>query len=133
MDLFEYQARDLFESHQIPVLAGAVATTADEAAIQAVYPDSRNAFAFEDLLKIEGLEPWRVKEVWVMSTQNPDHFVDITSTFNKKMKALHSHVSQTAHNENLENMVREWGERNALANNLPAGAVAEVFKIVNTN
>ena len=31
MDLFEFQARDLFESHQIPVLAGAVATTADEA------------------------------------------------------------------------------------------------------
>ena len=31
MDLFEYQARDLFESHLIPVLAGAVATTADEA------------------------------------------------------------------------------------------------------
>ena len=31
MDLFEYQARDLFESHQIPVLAGAVATSADEA------------------------------------------------------------------------------------------------------
>ena len=31
MDLFEYQARDLFQSHQIPVLAGAVAATADEA------------------------------------------------------------------------------------------------------
>ena len=31
MDLFEYQARDLFETHQIPVLAGAVATSADEA------------------------------------------------------------------------------------------------------
>jgi succinyl-CoA synthetase beta subunit len=31
VDLFEYQARDLFESHQIPVLAGAVASTADEA------------------------------------------------------------------------------------------------------
>jgi len=31
VDLFEYQARDLFQSHQIPVLAGAVATTADEA------------------------------------------------------------------------------------------------------
>ena len=35
MDLFEYQARDLFESHQIPVLVGAVATTADEAAAAA--------------------------------------------------------------------------------------------------
>ena len=31
MALFEYQARDLFESHQIPVLAGAVATTPEEA------------------------------------------------------------------------------------------------------
>ena len=116
----------LFASHPDHMAAG-------EAAIQAVYPDSRNPFAFEDLLKIEGLQPWRVKEVWVMSNSNPDHFIDITSTFVKKMKALHSHVSQTAHNENLENMVREWGERNAQANNLPAGSVAEVFKIVNTN
>ena len=35
MDLFEYQARDLFETHQIPVLAGAVATSADEAKVAA--------------------------------------------------------------------------------------------------
>ncbi len=31
MDLFEYQARDLFEAHNIPVLGGAVASTAAEA------------------------------------------------------------------------------------------------------
>ncbi|MFZ2228147.1 MAG: ADP-forming succinate--CoA ligase subunit beta [Candidatus Nanopelagicaceae bacterium] len=31
MDLFEYQSRDLFEKHGVPVLAGAVATTPDEA------------------------------------------------------------------------------------------------------
>ncbi len=31
MDLFEYQARDLFEAHGIPVLAGAVARTSQEA------------------------------------------------------------------------------------------------------
>ena len=31
MDLYEYQARDLFEKHTVPVLQGAVATTADEA------------------------------------------------------------------------------------------------------
>lgn len=31
LDLFEYQARDLFESHRIPVLAGAVATNSEEA------------------------------------------------------------------------------------------------------
>ncbi|MDT0213389.1 ADP-forming succinate--CoA ligase subunit beta [Rothia sp. ARF10] len=31
MDLFEYQARDVFEKHGVPVLAGAVANTAEEA------------------------------------------------------------------------------------------------------
>jgi succinyl-CoA synthetase beta subunit len=31
VDLFEYQARDLFEKHGVSVLAGAVATTADQA------------------------------------------------------------------------------------------------------
>ena len=31
MDLFEYQARDMFEKHGVPVLAGEVATTPEEA------------------------------------------------------------------------------------------------------
>ena len=31
MDLFEYQARDMFEAHGVPVLRGITATTADEA------------------------------------------------------------------------------------------------------
>ena len=31
MDLFEYQARDLFAAHGVPVLDGAIATTADQA------------------------------------------------------------------------------------------------------
>jgi LmbE family N-acetylglucosaminyl deacetylase len=115
----------LFASHPDHMAAG-------EAAIQAVYPDARNAFAFEDLLKDEGLEPWRVLEVWVMSHNSPDHFVDITETFEKKMAALHAHVSQTAHNPELENMVKAWAVRNAEANNLSEGRLAEVFRIVNT-
>jgi succinyl-CoA synthetase beta subunit len=32
VDLYEYQARDLFEAHSVPVLKGAVASTPDEAA-----------------------------------------------------------------------------------------------------
>ena len=105
---------------------------AGEAAIQAVYPDARNPFAFTDLLE-EGLQPWRVKEVWVTAHASPDHYVDVTDTFHLKMAALHSHVSQTAHNAELENMVRAWGERNAAAGGFPEGRIAEAFKIVNTN
>ncbi|MDP1851112.1 MAG: ADP-forming succinate--CoA ligase subunit beta [Candidatus Planktophila sp.] len=35
MDLFEYQARDLFEKHGVPVLPAAIATTPDEAEVAA--------------------------------------------------------------------------------------------------
>ena len=35
MDLFEYQARDLFESHGVAVLGGAVAYTPEEAQVAA--------------------------------------------------------------------------------------------------
>jgi len=105
---------------------------AGEAAIQAIYPDAGNRFAFEDLLLEEGLEPWRVLEVWVMSHNSPDHFIDVTSTFDKKIAALHAHVSQTSHNPEMETMVRAWGERNAASVGLPEGRVAEVFRIVDT-
>jgi len=116
----------LFSSHPDHMAAG-------EAAIQAVYPDARNAFAFEDLLKEEGLEPHRVKEVWVMSAKDPNHFVDITETIDLKIKALHAHVSQTAHNPKMEEMIRSWGERSAEIMGLGAGKYAEIFRVINTD
>ena len=106
---------------------------AGEAAIQAVYPDARNPFAFTDLLEKENLQPWRVREVWVMGFAQPDYFVDVTETFDLKMKALHAHASQTSHNPDLDKMVREWGGRNAAAPGFAKGRLAEAFKIVNTN
>ena len=68
-----------------------------------------------------------------MGHAQPDHWVDITETFALKIKVLQAHASQTAHNEELENMVREWGQRNAAMAGLPDGRIAEAFKIVNTN
>ena len=115
----------IYSSHPDHLAAG-------ETAIQAVYPDARNPFAFPEL-KAAGLEPWRVREVWITGSPTPNHFVDITETFSKKMAALHAHVSQTAHNQELENMVRSWGERNAEANGLPQGRVAEIFKVISTD
>lgn len=115
----------IYSSHPDHLAAG-------ETAIQAVYPDARNPFAFPEL-KAAGLEPWRVREVWITGSPTPNHFVDITETFSKKMAALHAHVSQTAHNKELENMVRSWGERNAESNGLAQGRVAEIFKVISTD
>ena len=115
----------IFASHPDHLAAG-------ETAIQAVYPDARNPFAFTDL-KEAGFEPWRVREVWMTGSPTPNHFVDITETFDKKIAALKAHVSQTAHNSELEEMVRSWGVRNAEANGLPTGKIAEIFKVINTD
>jgi LmbE family N-acetylglucosaminyl deacetylase len=115
----------IYSSHPDHLAAG-------ETAIQAVYPDARNPFAFPEL-KAAGLEPWRVREVWITGSPTPNHFVDITETFSKKMAALHAHVSQTAHNKELENMVRSWGEKNAEAHGLAAGRIAEIFKVISTD
>ena len=41
------------------------------AALDAVYPDARNPFAFPELLADEGLQPWTVREVWVTAGPGP--------------------------------------------------------------
>ena len=87
----------------------------------------------KQILEKEKLEPWKVREVWMMGFSNPDHFVDVTDTFDLKVKALHAHASQTSHNPDLEKMVREWGGRNAAAAGFAEGRLAEAFKIINTN
>jgi LmbE family N-acetylglucosaminyl deacetylase len=103
---------------------------AGEAAIQAVYPDARNPFAHVSLLADEHLEAWTVPEVWVMASPHSDHYVDVTDTFDAKIAALRSHVSQTGGMDKLDEFVRAWGARNAAAGGLPEGRVAESFQIV---
>ena len=115
----------IFASHPDHLAAG-------ETALQAVYPDSRNPFAFTDLMA-DGFEPYRVREVWMTGTPNANHFVDVTDTFEKKIAALHAHASQTAHNKEMAATVRAWGERNAASQGLAEGRLAEIFRVINTD
>jgi LmbE family N-acetylglucosaminyl deacetylase len=105
---------------------------AGSAALDAVYPDARNLFAFPDLLEDEGLEPWTVREVWVSGLTEPPHFVDVTATFDRKVAALRAHVSQTGHMENLEDLLRGWLGRNAALAGFPDGHLAEAFIVLDT-
>src|SRR6266704_4215368 len=63
------------------------------AALDAVYPDARNPFAFPELLRDEGLAAWTVSEVWLMGGPSPSHYVDMTDTFPRKIAALRAHES----------------------------------------
>jgi len=104
-----------------------------EATLCAVYPDARNRFAHPELLADEGLEPWEVPEVWLMGGPQPEHFVDVTDTFDRKVAALRAHSSQTAHlGDGLEAMLRSWHAANALTGGLPEGRLAEAYQILST-
>jgi LmbE family N-acetylglucosaminyl deacetylase len=100
------------------------------AALDAVYPDSRNPFAFPELLAEEKLEPWTVREVWISGSPAPNHFVDITGTFPRKVAALRSHVTQISDPDGLEEMLRGWLTRSAELGGLPAGHLAEAFQVL---
>ncbi|HTZ91920.1 MAG TPA: PIG-L deacetylase family protein [Streptosporangiaceae bacterium] len=102
------------------------------AALDAVYPDSRNPFAFPELLADEKLEPWTVGEVWISASPAPTTYVDITDTFPRKLAALRSHVSQIGDPDGLEKFLRGWLSRAAAQAGLPDGRLAEAFQVVQT-
>lgn len=111
----------IFASHPDHLAAG-------EAALCAVYPDSRNPFAHPELLDREHLEPWTVGEVYVMAHPQADTWVDITDTFERKVAALRCHVSQVAQRDDLADMLRAWSTAIATQGGLPEGRLAEGFR-----
>jgi LmbE family N-acetylglucosaminyl deacetylase len=105
---------------------------AGEAALQALYPDSRNPFAHPTLLGDEGLDAWTVPELWIMAGPRPNHYVDVTEQFPRKVSALRAHESQTAHMDDLEGMLRQWLTLTAQRGSLGEGRLAEMFQVVAT-
>ena len=103
---------------------------AGEATTCAIYPDARNPFAFPELLR-DGLEPWVVREVWYAGGPDPDHAVDITDQFDRKLAALRAHTSQTTHFD-LETWLRDRLTTAADAAGLPEGRLAESFTVLPT-
>ena len=61
--------------------------------LDAVFPYARDLYAYPDLIR-EGLEPFKVKEVLLWASEEPNYNVDITDVFDMKVKALRCHESQ---------------------------------------
>jgi LmbE family N-acetylglucosaminyl deacetylase len=103
-----------------------------QAALDAVYPDARNPFAFPELRHNEGLEAWTVPQVWISGTADPDHYVDVTETFPRKVAALRAHQSQTGHMPDFPDWLRARLADAAERGGLPPGRLAESFRRLNT-
>ncbi len=123
----EWNWKRFRSSHPDHLATGAVALTA-------IYPDAGNPFALAHLREEEGLEPWTVREVWLLNSpeREVNHYVDITETFDRKVAAVRAHTSQMRDPESLPTRLRERIAQNSAAAGLAAGRLAEAFQVVAT-
>jgi len=109
---------------------------AGQAALDAIYPDARNPFAYPELRLDEGLDAWITQETWIMGAPHaahlPTHYVDVTDTFERKLSALRAHESQTAHMDDLAEMLGNRLRITAEQGGLPTGRLAEAFLVMAT-
>ena len=68
--------------------------TAGQASLDAVYPAARDHLYFPELWLEEKLEPHKVREVWICGTLSPALVLDVTGTWETKIRALMEHKSQ---------------------------------------
>lgn len=64
-----------------------------DATVDAVFPAARDRLTFPQLLA-EGLEPHKVRELWLGASTSPNHWVDIEPVLEQKIAALGMHESQ---------------------------------------
>jgi LmbE family N-acetylglucosaminyl deacetylase len=123
----EWNWKRFRSSHPDHLATGATALTA-------IYPDAGNSFALSRLRQVEGLEPWTVREVWLINSQEREvnHYVDITETFDRKVAAVRAHSSQIQDPETLSARLRERIAQNTAAAGLDGGRLAEAFQVVVT-
>lgn len=100
----------------------------------AIYPTARDAIYFPQHYE-EGLEPWKVGEIWYYGAEHPDFYVDVTASFERKIAALIKHDSQVGRSTDLGDRLRERAtevgrERAAKVGRDGTFELAEAFKVV---
>lgn len=78
---------------------------AGQIAVDAIFPAVGNAMYFPELIE-ESCPPCPVKELWLSVTGSPNLTVDVTDTWEKKIAALHCHVTQISDMGQLDERMR---------------------------
>ena len=76
-----------------------------EATLAAVYPAARDRLTFPDLLA-EGLEPHDVEEVYLASPHDPNRWIDVSQTIDRKIEAMLLHRSQVDDGQRVVEFLR---------------------------
>jgi LmbE family N-acetylglucosaminyl deacetylase len=89
---------------------------AASAALDAVFPSAETRYIFPELLAA-GLEPHRVKAVYIHGSPEPNVWIDIKPVLEIKARALAAHASQIGESPALkwvQEMAREEGRKRGL-------------------
>lgn len=83
-----------------------------DAALDAVFPLARDRLNFPEH-EADGLEPYKVLDIFLTGSNEMNLTVDITATIDLKIRALKEHKTQISDPEALETRMREFAARNA--------------------
>ena len=73
-----------------------------------------------------------MRETWIAGGPDPNHYVDVTDTFPRKIAALRAHESQTGHMDDLSERLRTRLALIGQRAGLPEGRLAEGFQVLDT-
>ena len=100
-----------------------------QSVLDAVFPYARDHLSYPDLLE-EGLEPHKVKEVWLWGTDDANHFSDVTATFDTKIAALGCHQSQVGDvPPEMREHLRDWARNMATGQDYELGESFHAVKM----
>jgi len=98
---------------------------AADAVLDAVFPSAETRLIFPELLG-EGLEPHKVRSVFIHGSERPDTFIDISEFLGAKLAALKEHRTQMGEWDPTE-MITGWAKQQGARRRL---AAAESFRLM---
>lgn len=103
------------------------------ACLDALYPEASNAFYFPEQLQ-RGLQPHKVPELWLAASEQSNHWVDVSSTLERRFAALRCHHSQVRlWPDEGEEVIRQQREHAAVVGVSHGVRYAEEFRRVVVN
>ena len=99
-----------------------------EATLAAVFPTARDRHNFPELWRNEGLEPHKVRRVYLSGTQNPNVRINISAVLERKIEAILEHVTQI---KDVDGLVKRQRENRDVDFDEVTHTYTESYRVIN--
>lgn len=93
--------------------------------MDAIFPYARDHLSYPEQI-VDGLKPYKVKEIYFWGSEESDTFIDVEETFSLKLSALSCHVSQVGqYGDILKQHIEDRASKAGQSQGVP---LAEAFR-----